>query len=90
MVRKDKLILSKGINKEDEERGKRRESKGEGEKETGLANTQSLPCADCGSAAAPPTGGSFFLSHSVSPPRITRASVVGEDTVNQSLCDPVK
>lgn len=60
-----------------EGRERREERGGRNRQRTGQQAHRSAPCADCGSATAPPTGGSFPLSHSASPPRITRASVVG-------------
>lgn len=48
-----------------------------GQASTRVGGGGCAPCADCGSATVPPAGGIFPLSHSASPPTISRASVVG-------------
>lgn len=63
--------------KQQQRGGRGEERGGRNRQRAGRQAHRSAPCADCGSATAPPTGGSFPLSHSASPPRITRASVVG-------------
>lgn len=69
-----------------EERGEEEERK---RQRAGKQAHRSAPCADCGNATVPPTGGSFPLSHSASPPKITRASVVGGNSYTVMLSSNV-